>query len=352
MPQPEARFTYIYAKELYERLRWYVQLRWMAVAGLVLASLLGPLVGMRAAWPNLFLVATIVAFYNVFFHLRLRRRTRRPHPYANLRANAIRQMLMDLLALVATAHFTGGLKSPLLVFFAFHMAIGTIMIATRIMYLLAGFTSLLILDMYLLEGWGTVGFHAMEPGDGPFSMTCAFNMVTLVVSMFCIIYLTDTVTSRFKQRNIEIYRTSERLRNRTAELQRLLKEMEDLERRKSHYMRISAHHLRSPLATVKTSLQVLDHGYVDLASSKGHSLLLGAVERVDGLLAIVNDPDHAVEVVLDENVWSADRWRCHPLINTSTLSISRADIEKMLNRTGHAFRILKVPATTNSGKSG
>ena len=40
-------------------------------------------------------------------------------------------MVLDLAALMATVHFTGGLHSPLLPFFAFHMAIGTIMIATR-----------------------------------------------------------------------------------------------------------------------------------------------------------------------------------------------------------------------------
>ena len=46
----------------------------------------------------------------------------------NLRAIAFYLMLMDLAALTVTIHFTGGLQSPLLPFFAFHMAIGTIMI--------------------------------------------------------------------------------------------------------------------------------------------------------------------------------------------------------------------------------
>jgi signal transduction histidine kinase len=54
-------------------------------------------------------------------------------------------------------------------------------------------------------------------------------------------------------------------------------------------MRISAHQLRSPLGTVKTSLQVLLDGWVDPTTERGRRLLAGASERVDDLLAIVND---------------------------------------------------------------
>jgi len=47
--------------------------------------------------------------------------------------------------------------------------------------------------------------------------------------------------------------------------------------------------LRSPLATIKTSLQVMTQGYCDPGSERGQRLLAGTVERVDGLLEIVTD---------------------------------------------------------------
>jgi signal transduction histidine kinase len=75
----------------------------------------------------------------------------------------------------------------------------------------------------------------------------------------------------------------------TTELQRSLREREQIERRKSHYMRISAHQLRSPLATVKTSMQVLLDGYLEPGSAEGRRLLEGTASRVDSLLDIVND---------------------------------------------------------------
>jgi signal transduction histidine kinase len=156
------------------------------------------------------------------------------------------------------------------------------------MYLLAGATCSGAVGLFLLE---TTGVLAVHGGFGAIRSTpgCLINGSMLVVLLFGVVYLTDSVTGRFKQRNIALYRTSEKLRQRSEELQRLLAEREESERRKSHYMRISAHQLRSPLGTIKTSLQVLVDGYLEASSDDGRRLLVGASERVDDLLAIVND---------------------------------------------------------------
>jgi signal transduction histidine kinase len=169
------------------------------------------------------------------------------------------------------------------------MAIGTILIAPGTMYVLAGGTSLGALATHLLERWELVDVHLVGATLEPCGASCELNLLTLVAFLFGTVYLTHSVASRVKRRNIELHQTTEALTERTTDLQALVSEMTDLQRRKSHYMRISAHQLRSPLATVKTSLQVLNDGYLDPGSERGRALLRGAGERVDGLLAIVND---------------------------------------------------------------
>jgi len=282
-----AAFAGVFAEERHQRLLWFCRLRWLAAAGLALASAVGPLVGIPGVWPSLLVIAVVVAGYNALFLARLRRSGADADP-VELGACAVRQIGLDLTALLAAAHFTGGLGSPLLGFFAFHMAIGTIMIATRTMYWIAGATSLAMGGLFALELGGLLPPHRLDP-TAICGRHCAVNMVTFVITLFGIVYLTDSVTSRFKQRSIELHETSEQLRERTRELQRLLEEIEAVERRKSHYMRISAHQLRSPLGTLRTTLEVLVGGYVEPGSERGRRLLEGAIERVDGLLAIVND---------------------------------------------------------------
>ncbi len=61
------------------------------------------------------------------------------------------------------------------------------------------------------------------------------------------------------------------------------------------------------------------------------------------LLAVINDLDKSVEVIIDSALWKSEAFQFHPLINTSTLVISRNDLQRFLNKTGHDIQILDVP---------
>ncbi|MFH2220091.1 MAG: prolyl-tRNA synthetase associated domain-containing protein [Pseudomonadota bacterium] len=70
---------------------------------------------------------------------------------------------------------------------------------------------------------------------------------------------------------------------------------------------------------------------------------LGVDPGAVSLLAIFNDSENAVEVVIDGDLWASEAFQFHPLVNTSTLVISREGLEIFLNKTGHAAKILDVP---------
>lgn len=75
---------------------------------------------------------------------------------------------------------------------------------------------------------------------------------------------------------------------------------------------------------------------------------LGRFLRVDPgsvtVLALINDESHSVELLIDREIWSEESLHCHPLVNTSTLVISRAGLEKFFSLTGHQLRLVDVPA--------
>ncbi len=60
------------------------------------------------------------------------------------------------------------------------------------------------------------------------------------------------------------------------------------------------------------------------------------------LLGLVNDVDHAVEVYVDADVWSAPSIHAHPLRNDATLVLSHEDVVRFLAATGHKPRIVTV----------
>jgi len=285
----ETRFEHVFAPRLRQRLFWFGWLRWVAVSGLVLVAAAGPGLGFPSVWPSLFVIAGVVAAYNLVFKWVLRRPGERPRSRSDLSLIAGCEMIMDLAALLATVHFTGGLESPLLFFFAFHMAIATILISNRWAYLLAGAMSVGALALLLMEAQGLLLFHPLQPGGAIDVSRAGFNLVALVGALFGIVYLTGSVARELVHTSIGLSETAGILQQRSEELRRVVDEMEAVERRKSHYMRISAHQLRSPLGTIRMSLRVLTDGFLDPSSAQGRELLNDAADRMGDLLTTVND---------------------------------------------------------------
>ena len=70
---------------------------------------------------------------------------------------------------------------------------------------------------------------------------------------------------------------------------------------------------------------------------------LGVEPGSVSLLAVVNDLNKRVEVIIDESLWASDAFQFHPLVNTSTLVISRDGIARVLAATGHQAQVIDVP---------
>jgi Ala-tRNA(Pro) deacylase len=71
---------------------------------------------------------------------------------------------------------------------------------------------------------------------------------------------------------------------------------------------------------------------------------LGVTPGAVTLLALMNDTDRQVELVIDREVWSGLPVRCHPLVNTATLVLEHAQLQRFLALTGHVPLVVDVPA--------
>lgn len=66
----------------------------------------------------------------------------------------------------------------------------------------------------------------------------------------------------------------------------------------------------------------------------------------------INDIDGRVAVVLDAALMQHEQINCHPLVNTSTTTISRDDLVRFLRATGHEPRIIEVPRWAGEADGG
>ena len=85
-------------------------------------------------------------------------------------------------------------------------------------------------------------------------------------------------------------------------------------------------------------------GRLSFASAQRLQKYLGVDPGSVTLLAILNDPSHQVELFIDADTWHSDMFQFHPLVNTATLLIPKAALEKFLSITGHQPEVIDVPA--------
>jgi Ala-tRNA(Pro) deacylase len=67
--------------------------------------------------------------------------------------------------------------------------------------------------------------------------------------------------------------------------------------------------------------------------------LLGVSRGAVTVLGLVNDVDHRVELWIDAEIWSGENFLCHPLVNTATLVLSKAALERFFDITGHTIKL-------------
>lgn len=87
----------------------------------------------------------------------------------------------------------------------------------------------------------------------------------------------------------------------------------------------------------------LGAGRLSFASAEQLASRLGITAGSVSLLALVNDEARSVEFVIERALWEAAAVHAHPLVNTATMVISHADLERFLAATGHAPQVIDVP---------
>jgi Ala-tRNA(Pro) deacylase len=75
------------------------------------------------------------------------------------------------------------------------------------------------------------------------------------------------------------------------------------------------------------------------ASEENLYRILGVTRGAVTMMGLANDAEHQVELWIDEETWQGDYFLSHPLVNTATLIISKAELERFFVLTGHSFHL-------------
>jgi Ala-tRNA(Pro) deacylase len=108
-----------------------------------------------------------------------------------------------------------------------------------------------------------------------------------------------------------------------------------------HFLLTVAHDRAVDLNALGAALAA---GRLGFASPERLQKHLGITPGSVSLLALINDQAGAVEFVIDRALWDADAVQAHPLVNTATMVLAHAELERFVAATGHTPQVIDVPA--------
>ena len=92
------------------------------------------------------------------------------------------------------------------------------------------------------------------------------------------------------------------------------------------------------LEALATRLGIL---HLRFGSEQNLMRLLGVTRGSVTMMGLVNDTGHQVELWVDSEIWQGEYFQSHPLVNTATLVISRAELQRFFEFTGHTLHLFE-----------
>ena len=310
-------------EELVDSVAWLIRLRWIASIG-VIAAVWFVSLSFHLEFPfvPLMVIGGIVFFYNIIFYLINRHFRKTKASVESYRKLAFVQVGFDWVAMILLIHFSGGIESPVIFFFIFHIIIASIFFTQVTAF---GFTILAIVLLSLVAGLEYFSLlpHHFIGGylNYPLYQNNLFVLGILVFFGFtCLIavFLVSTIQKRLRQHEEEVVLLTESLQVATTRLQALndsaqtissslnLQQVLDrLVRTTSEVMQVRACSIRlladgserlEPVAVFGLSQAYLDKGPIELESNAlAREVLSGKV---------VNIPDVTASSLLQYRDWT------------------------------------------------
>lgn len=75
--------------------------------------------------------------------------------------------------------------------------------------------------------------------------------------------------------------------------------------------------------------------HLRFGSEENLGRILGVRRGAVSIMGLANDTEHKVELWIDEEIWKGEHFLSHPLVNTATLILSKSDLIRFFEITGH-----------------
>jgi signal transduction histidine kinase len=271
--------------ELLRRLRQFIALRWVAVAGILMSAAAAQTIfQIHVALIPVLITSAAVAFCNLIFWLWARSIQRSNR---NSRVFAHAQIITDLLGLTVLLHFTGGIENPFFLFYFLHVGIGIILLEPPDIHRVTGLAIGLFVVLVGAEytGWlPHFDLGGFLPGE---LYRQSAYVAAVLVAFATTLSLVSAVASRMVAELRR--RREEQTQAKVRELEQVRQQFDELDRMRTFFLALASHDLKTPLAVAINYIQTILDGYAGELQPKQHRWLERSVVRLQEMLQLIND---------------------------------------------------------------
>ncbi|RKY50840.1 MAG: hypothetical protein DRP91_00570 [Candidatus Neomarinimicrobiota bacterium] len=266
-------FPFYTLKTFRQRIGWIINLRWVAIFGILTAIPIGKyLFTFNIPYDRITFLATLLILFNLVYFFIYKYFSFKSFLQEVVFTEA--QILVDFILISFMVHYSGGIENPFYFLYIVHIIISGVLFQGVVPFVNTVFASLLLTVWTVLEYSGKVPLYSLNHSRFGFSHVLISLIAFYVLAFASTVVIVDFI-NRYRKLKAIIDEKSKLLEMTINERDRIF--------------RFTAHELKSPITTLKSTLSVLNSIYADKIDEETRNLLRRAEQRADQILDMVKD---------------------------------------------------------------
>ena len=266
------RFVFHTVQSLRDRLEWYINIRWIALFGILASIPIGQdMFNFHLAYNSIILTAALLVVINIISTFALRFINYQSQYQEMIFAEI--QILADLLIVSHVIHYAGGIDNPFFFLYILQVIFSGILFPGAGLRFLNAFIACALLTTWtILEYNGVVDQYLLT--EEPITLRIMLtSLAAFYVTVFACVFIIHSFMKRYRDlKNI--------IDDKNLQLEKAMRERNKL-------FQFTAHEIKSPVTTIKTSLSVVRSLYGKYLNPEATQLLHRAERRSDQVLDMV-----------------------------------------------------------------
>jgi signal transduction histidine kinase len=275
---------FLISDKLVSQANWLVRIRWFVSVGLLLLVTIGNHYSFADLnYHSLYLVTFCLIAINltsfVFLKYLEKKNKKENDSDKGARYNILIQIITDYIILSFILHYTGGIENPCIIFFIFHMIIGSIVLPPKNAYILAGLANFLLVFITTTEHLGIIKHYSINQyiteliANEPVYLFG--SLVIFVITSFLAVYFAVTLSGKLRLTQLLLNQSNQ-----------ILLEKDKI---KNEFIQRVSHDIKGSLSAISSLLGVLDKQILGFISTENADFVTKALNRTNKLKLYLND---------------------------------------------------------------